>query len=146
MVLGVGGSNPLTHPIRALLRARSGCSTAGVLDPARASVYPFSPVDLSIPNLFAFEPRLADLERDVDEARDDGTSSWYCSNFVWLPLNTRLRLLVGVARLPQPGDEEHPELYESRAYERVFEFLSRRLPACRNCGCRRFLALRTASP
>ena len=98
----------------------------------------------SIADLFAVEPRLAELERDVDGVRDDGRASWFCSNFLWLPLNTRLRLLLGVARIPQPGDEERAELYDSRAYELVFGYLSRRLPACRNCGCRRFLDLRTA--
>jgi len=99
-------------------------------------------VEHSLPNLFALEPRLGDVEREIDGVRDDGKASWFCSNFMWLPVNTRLRLLVGVARVPQPGDEEHPELYDSRAYELVFEFLSRRLPPCRNCGCRRFVALR----
>lgn len=95
-----------------------------------------------IADLFAVEPRLAELERDVDAARDDGRASWFCSNFLWLPLNTRLRLLIGVARVPQPGDKERPQLYDSRSYELVFGYLSRRLPPCRNCGCRRFLALR----
>jgi|SRR5688572_9907492 len=101
-------------------------------------------MEANIADLFALEPRLADLEREVDSARDDGRSSWFCSNYLWLPVNTRLRLLIGVAREPQPGDGEHPELYDSLAYEIVFDFLSRRLPPCRNCGCRRFLALREA--
>jgi len=101
-------------------------------------------VEPGIADLFALEPRLRELEREVDAVRDEGQTSWFCSNFLWLPLNTRLRLLIGVARLPETGDDEHPELYESRAYELVFAYLSRRLPPCRNCGCRRFLALRTA--
>jgi len=100
-------------------------------------------VEPSIADLFAVETRLAELERDVDAVRDDGQKDWFCSNFMWLPLNTRLRLIVGVARVPQPGDEQRRELYESRAYELVFAYLSRRLPPCRNCGCRRFLALRS---
>jgi hypothetical protein len=94
--------------------------------------------------LYPHEPRLAELEREIDALRDDGSGPWFCSNFLWLPINTRLRLLIGVARLPQPGDEAHPELYDSHAYERVFTHLSRRLPPCRNCGCARFAALRTA--
>jgi hypothetical protein len=96
-----------------------------------------------IADLFALEPRLAELERDVDAVRDEKRSSWFCANFAWLPLNTRLRLLVGVARVPQSDDGDRPELYDSRAYELVFEYLSRRLPPCRDCGCRRFQALRT---
>ncbi len=91
---------------------------------------------------FRLEPQLGELEREVDGVRDDGRSNWFCSNYVWLPVNTRLRLLIGVARQPQPGDEAHPELYDSGAYELVFAHLSRRLPACRACGCRRFLAQR----
>src|SRR5262245_13337765 len=96
----------------------------------------------SIADLFALDPRLAELERDVDAIKDEGKTSWFCANFLWLPVNTRLRLLLGVARVPQPGDEEHEELYDSGAYELAFAYLSRRLPACRNCGCRRFLGLR----
>jgi hypothetical protein len=100
-------------------------------------------VHVSVPELFGLEPRLAALEQEIDALRDDGIRSWFCSNFLWLPINTRLRLLLGVARMKQPGDAAHPELYDSRAYEVVFAHLSRRLPPCRACGCRRFLALRT---
>jgi len=79
--------------------------------------------------LLRLEPRLGALQAEVDAAVDDGKTSFFCSNYLWLPVNTRLRLLIGVARTPQPGDEAHPELYDSRSYERVFEHLSRRLPA-----------------
>ena len=92
--------------------------------------------------LLRLEPRLAELEREVDGVRDDGERPWFCSNFLWLPINTRLRLLIGVARLPQPDEDRG--LYDSRAYERVFTHLSQRLPPCRNCGCARFEALRAA--
>lgn len=95
--------------------------------------------------LYALEPGLADLEREIDGVQDDASRAWFCSNFVWLPINTRLRLLVGVARLPQAGDEAHPELYASTSYELVFTHLSRRLPPCRNCGCRQFQTLREAT-
>lgn len=94
-------------------------------------------------DLCRLEPRLGELEREVADVRDDGTRAWFCSNFLWLPVNTRLRLVLGVARIPSEGDEAHPELFDSRAYELAFERLSRRLPPCRGCGCRRFLALRT---
>lgn len=98
----------------------------------------------TLSDLLTLDPRLAELEQEVDALRDDGTSPWYCSNFVWLPINTRLRLIVGVARLAQPGDEAHPELYDSHSYELIFTHLSRKVPGCRDCGCRRFLALRMA--
>lgn len=90
------------------------------------------------------EPRLAELAREVAAIRDDPARAWFCSNFLWLPINTRLRLLIGVARLPEPGQPDPRELYDSRAYERVFEHLSAQLPPCRACGCRRFTALRDA--
>jgi hypothetical protein len=99
----------------------------------------------SLRELLTREPRLAELESDVDAIHDDGSAPWFCSNFLWLPVNTRLRLLVGVARLPQPGDHERPELYSSASYERVFEHLSRRMPPCRACGCRQFDELRRES-
>ena len=140
MVLGVGGSSPLTHPTPAGAPERDRDED---LIAARGIPTP-SEVEASIADLFALEPRLSELEREVDAVRDDGRSSWFCSNYLWLPVNTRLRLLIGVARLPQPGDEDRSVLYDSRTYELVFEFLSRRLPPCRGCGCRRFLALRTS--
>lgn len=89
------------------------------------------------------EPRLAALEREVEAVRDDGSRPWFCSNFLWLPVNTRLRLLVGVARLPEAGAPDARELYDSRTYEKAFVHLSRKLPPCRACGCRRFESLRT---
>lgn len=98
----------------------------------------------SVEELFQLEPRLEALRAEVDAVRDTGEGTFFCSNYVWLPVNTRLRLLLGVARIPQHGDEERPELYDSRCYERVFEHLSRRLPGCRDCGCRIFAAQRNA--
>jgi hypothetical protein len=94
--------------------------------------------------LFRLEPRVRELEREADLLCDDGSRPWFCSNFLWLPINTRLRLLLGVARLPRAGDEAHPELYDSRAYEAMFTHLSRRLPPCRACGCRQFHEVRAA--
>ena len=95
-----------------------------------------------VAELLRLEPRLGELEREIAGITDDGLRAWFCSNFLWLPLNTRLRLLIGVARLSEPGRPDPPELYDSGAYERVFEHLSRKLPPCRNCGCRRFVAAR----
>ena len=106
-----------------------------------------SRVATRVQELFRLDPRIEALEHEVDAVRDDGQGSFFCSNFLWLPVNTRLRLLLGVARLSEPGDEQHPELYDSRAYELVFDHLSRRLPPCRACGCRRFVDRRgTADP
>ena len=90
------------------------------------------------------EPRLRSLEEEVQSVRDDGGPGFFCSNFIWLPVNGRLRGLLGVARIPCPGDEAQSELYDSRAYELAFGHLSRLLPACRACGCRSFQPLRDA--
>ncbi len=92
--------------------------------------------------LCRLEPELRALEEEARAVRDEGQAEFFCSNFVWLPLNGRLRGLVGVARIPQDGDEGRAELYDSRSYERAFEHLSRLLPPCRGCGCRRFQPLR----
>ncbi len=102
-------------------------------------------MEARVAEFFRLEPALLELQREIDATRDDGRAGWFCSNYVWLPVNTRLRMLVGVAREARPGDEAHPELYDSRSYELVFTHLSRRLPPCRACGCRRFLALRESS-
>ena len=88
--------------------------------------------------LTELEPRLLQLDSEVRSHADPGTGTFYCSNFVWLPLNAKLRALIGVAR-QEPGEEA---LLDSRNYERAYEHLSRQLPPCRNCGCRRFQPLR----
>lgn len=102
-------------------------------------------VEAEAQHFLRLDPRLLEIQREVDSVRDDGVAPWFCSNFVWLPVNTRLRALIGVARDRRPGDEAHAELYDSRSYEIVFVFLSRKLPPCRECGCRRFDALRKSS-
>ena len=100
--------------------------------------------------LAALEPRLLELEREARGVVDDGEGSFFCSNFVWLPMYTRLRGIVGVQRRPAPSAEagqasESVEdvrlLYDSRVFERVYEYLSRLFPPCRDCGCRLFAPL-----
>ena len=51
--------------------------------------------------LLCLEPRLGELEREVDGLRDDGQRPWFCSNFLWLPINTRLRLVSHLKRCKQ---------------------------------------------
>ena len=92
--------------------------------------------------LCRLEPRLLELEQEARAVRDDPAKSFFCSNYVWLPLNGELRQLIGVARIPGDEERERPELYDSRAYELAFAHLSRLLPPCRGCGCRRFQPVR----
>lgn len=83
------------------------------------------------------EPRLLELEGDVREVRDDGQASFFCSSYLWLPLNARLRGLVGVDRA------EDDALRDSYAYETAYDHLSQLMPPCRDCGCRLFDGRRT---
>lgn len=92
----------------------------------------------SYEELCRLEPRLTELEQDVRAVRDDGQSSFFCSNFLWLPMNARLRRLVGVDR-PEPD----LVLGDSRVYEEAYGHLSRLMPPCRDCGCRLFDGRRT---
>jgi hypothetical protein len=85
--------------------------------------------------LVELEPRLRDLEEWAEAIRDDGESPWFCSNFVWMPVQGSLKALVGVHRIPQPGDDLAGPLFDSRCFEVVYLRLSRLLPPCRDCGC-----------
>ena len=85
------------------------------------------------------EPRLLELEAEVDAVVDDGShGSFFCSNHVWLPLATRLRSLVGVGRPGWSTREEGDLRYDSRAFEACYVHLSVRMPPCRGCGCEVF--------
>ena len=95
--------------------------------------------------LCALEPRLWELEKRISEVRDPGTGSFFCSNFVWLPLNADLKDLVGVARRKESGSpelelnpEEERQLRSSFSYEVAYLRLSVLMPPCRDCGCREF--------
>ena len=57
-----------------------------------------------------------------------------------------LRSLRGKAARIDERREDRPKAVasDSRCYERIFEHLSRRLPACRDCGCRIFAGQRDA--
>lgn len=90
--------------------------------------------------LCRLEPRLRELEEEVGAVRDGG-GSFFCSNFVWLPLDGDLRALVGVARRgadPSGG----AVLREGSSYEVAYRHLSSLMPPCRDCGCRRFAPYR----
>lgn len=95
-------------------------------------------------HLAELEPRLAELEAQARAEHDDGTRSFYCSNFVWLPMYTRLRELVGVYRRDPPGSTRHAELHDSASFELAYRTLSPLLPPCRGCGCSVFEPVREA--
>ncbi len=99
---------------------------------------------LTFEDLCRLEPRLRELEVRMAAVRDPGTGSFFCSNFVWLPLNADLKDLLGTARR-RPMDagtglsEEDLEcLHSSVCYETAYIVLSKLLPPCRDCGCRGF--------
>lgn len=88
--------------------------------------------------LVRLEPRLAELERRVEAVRDPGGQGFFCSNHVWLPLASDLRLLVGVYRPGWSSRAPGDPLYDSHAFEACYLHLSPRMPPCRGCGCREF--------
>jgi len=113
-----------------------------LLDPLGRKIYP-SPM-ASLPDFQSLalqEPRLADLERRAQAVQDDQQAEFFCSNYLWLPMYTALRDLIGAQRRPQNGEAREGVLFDSFAFEEVYLHLSRQLPPCRNCGCRRFQAL-----
>lgn len=89
--------------------------------------------------LCELEPGLRELEARIAAVEDPG-GPWFCSNFVWLPLNADLKDLVGAARRGPVRDDPETErlLRSSHCYETAYLALSKLLPPCRNCGCRRF--------
>jgi len=116
-------------------------------------------------DLLLLEPRLRDVEAAARAVEDDGSMSFFCSNYEWLPINARLKALLGTGRKPAPvvevdecyefGEEDLAEgteggeeddfaeelLYDSRVYEIAYLVLSALLPPCRDCGCSRFMPL-----
>lgn len=112
--------------------------------------------------LLALEPRLVELEEEAKAIFDDGKMSFFCSNYEWLPINAKLKALLGTGRKEPAANSESPLLDEdfeegieggeeedegpgllcdSRVYEIAYLRLSVLLPPCRNCGCKRFMPL-----
>lgn len=116
-------------------------------------------------DLLLLEPRLREVEDDVGGICDDGAFSFFCSNYEWLPISARLKVLLGPGRKEPPveevdegcvfteedlaegaegGEEDDLDsdlLFDSRVFEIAYIELSRRMPACRNCGCQRFMPI-----
>ncbi|MAB80603.1 MAG: hypothetical protein CMJ89_14720 [Planctomycetes bacterium] len=116
-------------------------------------------------DLLLLEPRLREVEDELRGIRDDGASSFFCSNYEWLPISARLKVLLGPGRKEPPveeldggcvftevdldegaegGEEDDLEsdlLFDSRVFEIAYVELSRRMPACRDCGCQRFMPI-----
>lgn len=112
-------------------------------------------------DLCLLEPRLVELEREVRAIRDDGSGSFFCSNYLWMPIYGRLKAILGVGRrvpedaapeetdpderaleLAETGEEDEDEgawLASSQAFEIAYVRLSSLMPPCRGCGCRKFL-------
>jgi hypothetical protein len=97
---------------------------------------------LSFSGLAELEPALVAFEEEARAVHDDGVAVFFCSNFVWLPMYTRLKTIIGVHRPPPPGGKREGVLFESATFEVAYVHLSRLLPPCRNCGCRLFDPIR----
>jgi hypothetical protein len=93
--------------------------------------------------LCRLEPRLEDVEAMARAIHDDGQASFFCSNFVWLPVQAELKMLVGVHR-KLAFAEGTDVLLDSRTFEVAYDVLSRLLPPCRDCGCAGFEPIRRA--
>jgi hypothetical protein len=90
-------------------------------------------------NLCELEPALRELELEVRAVRDDGQSAFFCSNFEWMPLDGKLKALVGTGRRRFHEMRGEPALlHHSEAYEVAYLHLSPLMPSCRDCGCRHF--------
>lgn len=99
-----------------------------------------------VPNyeeLCELEPRVREVEAMARAIEDDGKGSFFCSNFVWLPVQAELKLFVGVHR-KEPVPEGGEILLDSRTFEVAYDVLSRLLPPCRDCGCAGFEPVRQA--
>jgi len=116
-------------------------------------------------DLLLLEPRLAEVEAAARAVVDEGELSFFCSNYAWLPINARLKAILGTGRKEPPpegcdqryefGEEDLAEgseggeeddidaslLHDSRMYELAYLELSALIPPCRNCGCQRFMPL-----
>ncbi len=99
--------------------------------------------EIDFEELCGLEPALRDLEAEVRAVQDDGTGAFFCSNFTWLPLDGRLKTLVGTDRRRYHAlADEPPALHEGDSYAVAYLALSRLMPPCRDCGCELFGALR----
>jgi len=115
-------------------------------------------------DLVLLEPRLPALEEEVRAIHDDGSKSFFCSNYEWLPIYAKLKVILGVGRkepdrtpssadlsedelaeeAAEAGEEDDLEaglLYDSRVFEVAYTYLSKLMPPCRDCGCQKFLPI-----
>ncbi len=94
--------------------------------------------------LAALEPRLTALEERARAIEDDGERNFFCSNFVWLPIATSLRGILGAYRRRDANVSVSvpDELFRAESFEVAVLHLSKLIPPCRNCGCVRFEPVR----
>lgn len=117
-----------------------------LLDRPGEKLYPWGMDPLpDYETLAGLEPRIKDMERRARAVEDDGSGAFFCSNYLWLPMYTELRDVIGAQRKRVDGEAKEGVLFDSYAFERVYLVLSKLLPACRDCGCRKFQRVLHAS-
>ncbi|WP_163337924.1 hypothetical protein [Desulfopila sp. IMCC35008] len=87
---------------------------------------------MTIPEIFNLEPRLKQLEDDIQAVDSDVPN--FCANHLWYRtldgpnFKARMGQLVG-------WFSDNPALQSHDTYSTVYHYLYKQLPHCKDCGC-----------